>query len=320
MAKVQIFTDSTRPFIKVGESTMASLTTADILALSSLLMAASGASACVALLGCGLAAPYGRYSANKPLAQAYSCGLPHLPARLAWLVQECPSFLVAAYMLHSQGGSEPGIFSSLSSLATPRGFLAALFLAHYFNRGFVYPLRISGGKPTPFGICLMAFVFCLWNGWMQGQYLASLPAQEGGGQLLAPRVVCGVLLFVLGMGINLEADDILRNLRGPGETGYKIPRGGAFEWVSGANFFGECLEWLGFALAAYQAPTGLAHPALLAASAIPGLQLLLNPAVAFALFTCLNIGPRAIQHHENYKKMFGTKYPSERKAIIPLLL
>lgn len=35
----------------------------------------------------------------------------------------------------------------------------------------------------------------------------------------------GVILFCTGMFINLQADHILRNLRKPGETGYKIPRG-----------------------------------------------------------------------------------------------
>ncbi len=35
----------------------------------------------------------------------------------------------------------------------------------------------------------------------------------------------GLNLFFVGMAINIHSDDILRNLRKPGETGYKIPRG-----------------------------------------------------------------------------------------------
>jgi 3-oxo-5-alpha-steroid 4-dehydrogenase 1 len=111
-----------------------------------------------------------------------------------------------------------------------------------------------------------------------------------------PRFLVGVGLFALGMMINWQADDILRNLRKPGETGYRIPRGGAFELVSGANFFGEILEWAGFAVAAGSLP-----------------------AAAFAIFTFCNIAPRGYQHHRWYLGKFKGEYPPHRKAIIPLL-
>jgi 3-oxo-5-alpha-steroid 4-dehydrogenase 1 len=47
----------------------------------------------------------------------------------------------------------------------------------------------------------------------------------------------------------MQPYSVLRNLRKPGDTGYYIPKGGMFEYVSGANFFGEILEWTGFAIA-----------------------------------------------------------------------
>ena len=47
---------------------------------------------------------------------------------------------------------------------------------------------------------------------------------------------------------------ILRNLRAPGETGYKIPVGGLFRWVSSPNYFGELLEWTGWAIATWSIP------------------------------------------------------------------
>ena len=34
-----------------------------------------------------------------------------------------------------------------------------------------------------------------------------------------------MVLFVFGMVVNIHSDHILRNLRKPGETGYKIPQG-----------------------------------------------------------------------------------------------
>jgi 3-oxo-5-alpha-steroid 4-dehydrogenase len=79
--------------------------------------------------------------------------------------------------------------------------------------------------------------------------------------------------------------------------GYSIPRGGMFELVSGANFFGEILEWCGWSVAAWRLP-----------------------AAAFALFTAGNIGPRAWHHHLDYRKRFGSAYPQHRKALIPFIL
>jgi len=107
--------------------------------------------------------------------------------------------------------------------------------------------------------------------------------------------VAGVILFFVGFALNLHHDAILRDLRKPGETGYKIPRGGLFDYVSGANFLSEIIEWTGFALAAGN-----------------------KPAVCFAITTALNIGPRAVQHHQWYLTKFED-YPKERKALIPLL-
>lgn len=67
--------------------------------------------------------------------------------------------------------------------------------------------------------------------------------------------------------------------------------------MSAANYTAECLEWAGWALAAW-------HP---------------SPA-AFALFTFSNLAPRALAHHQWYRDKFRGDYPAQRKAIIPLLL
>lgn len=72
--------------------------------------------------------------------------------------------------------------------------------------------------------------------------------------------------------------------------------GGMFTYVSGANFFGEIIEWSGFALACWSLPS-----------------------LAFATFTALNIGPRAIQHHRWYLDKFED-YPKSRRALIPFVL
>lgn len=97
-------------------------------------------------------------------------------------------------------------------------------------------------------------------------------------------------------------------------------QGGAFELVSAANYWGEILEWSGFALAAYSPlPAGFAAGTWLGAiAATPGLCLVLHPCVAFALFTFANIGPRGVQQHAWYKAIFPD-YPRDRRAVIPYL-
>jgi protein-S-isoprenylcysteine O-methyltransferase Ste14 len=78
---------------------------------------------------------------------------------------------------------------------------------------------------------------------------------------------------------------------------YRIPHGGAFSLVSAPNYFGELIEWTGYALAAWS-PAG----------------------VAFVLFSLANLVPRAVSNHAWYKKTFGAAYPKQRRAVIPYLL
>ena len=89
---------------------------------------------------------------------------------------------------------------------------------------------------------------------------------------------------------------MLIQLRKPGETGYKLPRGGLYERVTCPNYLGELLEWVGFAIASWS---------------LPGL--------AFAVYTAANLVPRALANRRWYRERFPD-YPSERKALIPFLL
>ena len=98
---------------------------------------------------------------------------------------------------------------------------------------------------------------------------------------------------MIGAGINIHSDQILLSLRKPGETGYKIPKGGMFKWISCPNLFGEILEWSGFAILCWNLP-----------------------ALGFAVWTAANLIPRALSHHKWYLEKFSD-YPKERKAVIP---
>jgi protein-S-isoprenylcysteine O-methyltransferase Ste14 len=103
-------------------------------------------------------------------------------------------------------------------------------------------------------------------------------------------------VFVAGLTLNRASDRSLLRLRDRDESGYSIPRGGAFRWVSCPNYLGEIIEWAGWALAS-RSPAAL----------------------AFAVFTAANLVPRAVAHHRWYRANFAD-YPAHRRALVPFLL
>ncbi|XP_029010484.1 3-oxo-5-alpha-steroid 4-dehydrogenase 2-like isoform X2 [Betta splendens] len=223
-------------------------------------------------------AQYGRYASKR----SRCCS-----ARLGWFLQELPSFLLPLVLLLRADGTG-------SRAGTGRTLLLCTFTLHYFHRTFIYAF-LTRGRPIPVRIVASSAIFCSLNGFLQGHQLLHCSRFEHTWQTDA-RLAAGLLVFVVGMAINIHSDHILRSLRKPRESVYRIPYGGMFELVSGANFFGEIVEWCGFALAAWSLP-----------------------AFAFAFFTGCSIGPRAYQHHRDYLRRFQ-HYPHCRKALIPYLL
>ena len=114
--------------------------------------------------------------------------------------------------------------------------------------------------------------------------------------ILEWNFVIGMLLFCFGFYTNNQSDAILRNLRNDGSTGYKIPRGGMFEYIAAANLWGETVEWVGWALACWS---------------LQGL--------AFALFGVCYLSAKSYSHHNWYLKKFDN-YPKNRKIFIPYIL
>ena len=256
-----------------------------------LLSTAAGMYACGVLACLTLqfqSAPYGRYEQGASRLWG-----PRMNGRLAWFLQELPCVVLPLFNLSRVATRPPPAAAAL----------LAMYLFHYANRALVYPLRIRGGRPTPFSVFLMALAFCVINGHLQSRWLLAF-ADHAGTSIASPRFAAGSALWAAGLAANWHADGVLRSLRAaaaPAADGskahYRIPRGGLFEFVSGANFLGEIVEWAGWALAAGDA----------------------RLAGAFAFFTACNIGPRAVAHHEWYLEKFKGEYPSHRRALIPFL-
>ncbi|XP_076990862.1 3-oxo-5-alpha-steroid 4-dehydrogenase 2 [Tamandua tetradactyla] len=221
---------------------------------------------------------YGKHwESRRPTA---SC----LPARAAWFLQELPSFVVPAGFLALQPRALFG---------PPGTVLLGLFCAHYFHRTFIYSM-LTRGRPFPVALLFRASVFCFGNGFLQSYYLIYC-AEYPDEWYKDVRFCLGIFLFIVGMGINIHSNSILRQLRKPGEVTYRIPQGGLFTYVSGANFLGEIIEWFGYALATW-----------------------CLPALGYAVFSLCFLGLRAFHHHRFYLMMFED-YPKSRKVLVPFI-
>jgi protein-S-isoprenylcysteine O-methyltransferase Ste14 len=224
-----------------------------------------------------LTAPFGRH-AN----QRYG---PVMSNRLGWMIMESPAIwcFSAVFFL----GAQPD--------GTAAWLLWMFWMIHYLNRGLVFPLRIrTKGKQIPILIVVCAFVFQIINGVLNGAGLHA--AKYTADWLAQPSFVIGCLAYFVGWGINLWSDQILLSLRQPNETGYRIPVGGMFRWVSCPNFAGEMIQWIGWAVMCWN---------------LAGLS--------FAIWTIANLVPRGLAHHRWYAKNFAD-YPTERTALVPKLL
>ena len=214
---------------------------------------------------------------------------PSVNNRLGWVLMEAPAFVAMLCLW---------LFSARRVEPAPM-VMGLLFLFHYFQRSFVFPLKIKGKSRMPLAIILMGVIFNVINAYMIGGWLFYV-APEGYypvSWLWSPLFISGVLVFVAGMAINWNSDHIIRNLRRPGDTRHYIPRGGFYRYVTSANYFGEFLEWTGYALLTW---------------CIGG--------VAFAVWTFANLAPRARKIHARYVEEFGDEYTRlNRKYIIPYI-
>ncbi|KAI9353859.1 3-oxo-5-alpha-steroid 4-dehydrogenase [Obelidium mucronatum] len=171
-------------------------------------------------------------------------------------------------------------------------------MIHYLHRSLVYTYFAPSMSSTNIVIIVMATAFNIPNGYVNG-FAASVTPSD---RIYDWKFWAGIAVFAIGMAINISADYTLFALRRKkvnekGHQKYFIPYGFMFEYVSSANYLGEIIEWIGWAIAC-------GNPA----------------AYSFMFFTMANLVPRALSTHKFYKDTFKTAYPTSRKAIIPFLL
>ncbi len=224
-------------------------------------------------------APYGRH-----VAPGWGPSIGH---RLGWFLMELPSPVVFAWFVLT--GSNP--------VEIPALIFTGLWVAHYFNRALLFPLRMRNvGRTMPLVIVGSAILFNVVNAGLNGYYLGYLADPYGVEWLLDARFVVGFILFLCGAALNVRSDTVLLRLRRLSKGAYAVPTGRLFRHVSSPNYLGEIIEWIGFAVLTW------------------------SPAAAvFAFWTAANLVPRALANHRWYRDNFED-YPKHRKALVPYLL
>ena len=208
--------------------------------------------------------------------------------KTAWVLMEAPVFFTMAVLW----------LQSADPWLLPQLVLFLLFELHYFQRSFVFPLLLKGKGSMPVCIMLMGVTFNVVNGMMQAGGLFLFPPAEyadGAAYLIQPRTLAGIAIFFAGMAVNIHSDHVIRSLRKPGDTNHYLPERGMYRFVTSANYFGELVEWTGFAIASSTWASWV-----------------------FVLWTAANLVPRAAAIYNRYAEEFGDVVYS-RKRIIPFV-
>lgn len=208
--------------------------------------------------------------------------------KVAWMLMEAPVFVV---MLLMWWGSDRRSFPVELVF-----FL--LFQLHYLQRAFIFPFLLKGKSRMPVAIMLMGVIFNLLNGFMQGEWIFYLSpsAYYDNGWFATPQFIAGTMLFFAGMAINLHSDYIIRHLRKPGDTNHYLPDKGMYRYVTSANYFGEIVEWTGFAVLTWS-----------------------WAGLVFAWWTFANLVPRANAIWHKYRGEFGTEAVGKKKRVFPFI-
>ena len=214
---------------------------------------------------------------------------PAVNNKLGWVLMESPVFITMLLLWF---------------LSDRRGDLVRmaflfLFELHYIQRSFVFPFRMRGNSVMPLSIVLMGVTFNVLNALMQGGWIFYVsPADRyPSSWLLSLPFIAGTLLFFAGMYINIQSDGIIRNLRKPGDTAHYLPQGGLFRYVTSANYFGEWMEWTGFAILTWS-----------------------WAGAVFSLWTFANLAPRAARIYDLYSREFPEQLDTRKvKRIVPFI-
>lgn len=185
---------------------------------------------------------YGRFSDHWTIV-SYA---PTMNNKLGWILMECPSVLAFCWFyFQGENAYEPLPI-----------FFFLIWMSHYFQRSFIYPifiLKTAPGRKQNLAIVLAGMLFNTINSYLNATNIASMgtyPVEY----IYEFRFVLGLTIFLLGYYINKRSDQMLAALRSDPDFKYKkgdpdvyvdksgsmyrLPRGFLFDYVSSPNYFG----------------------------------------------------------------------------------
>lgn len=214
-----------------------------------------------------------------------------------WMLMEAPVFLLMlVFYIRATVDGAPYTLASFPWVTTT---IFVFFQLHYLQRSFVFPMMMRGTSKMPLSIIFIGFFFNALNAYIQGGWLFYVsPEQYSLDWFWSPQFIIGTIIFFTGMVINMQSDIIIRHLRkDKSDNNYYLPTGFLFDKINSANYFGEVLEWVGFAILSWS---------------VSGL--------VFVLWTLANIIPRAASVYERYTQFFGEDFTKlKRYKILPFI-
>lgn len=209
--------------------------------------------------------------------------------KIGWCIMETPVF-VTMFVLWSMSDRKFNIVPCIFFL---------FFQVHYLYRAFVFPFLMKGKGKMALSIMFIGAFFNIVNALMQGGWIFYY-SPENMYQidwLWSPQFIIGFCLFFFGMVVNYDSDKIVRELRKPGDNKHYLPTKGFFKYVTSAHYFGEFIEWVGFAILTWS-----------------------YSGAVFALWTFANLAPRAHAIWKRYNEMFPeANICKTKKRMIPFL-
>jgi 3-oxo-5-alpha-steroid 4-dehydrogenase 1 len=251
----------------------------------------------VFVMACFADSPYGKLASNDPgetkglFSYILNVAIKFDP-RFGWWLMEFPASL-SFLIFYFQG---PRAFEPV------RLFFAFLWVVHYGNRGWFFPLsiRVAPGQTTSFSLWIVVFgmLFTSMHGYLNARWFSGLATHINHDWFHDWRFIVGFCFYEVSFWATIHCEYIMRNLRSPNpsqnEPRYKIPKSGLFEYCTSPQYFCELCAWLSWAI------------------------MTKNPGgVVVFLISAANLVPRAYTQHEWYLEKFKDTYPKNRTRLIP---